>query len=325
MGSYYSTESTKSNEFNETTNNVECTVDTVEGTVESINSDGIITTSENIVEVVLKDNNQPTIFETQESNILEIVTTKIDVLKKILRLIGEVTSECQFSFQNVNEGGRIIVTELHDNKTILLKLVLKGTGFDFYKCSKSKITARLYLPDIDEALGLIGADDTNTNPIIISMKKDKETSIFITRMDNSGFTEQVELPCKESVGLDIPLPKTTFQGKIVINAEKFRKICERICSVSDLIKISLTDKEVSFSSKYYNLDFRYKHSVESKVLGQTIENSFFIDGMLKFIKYFKSSDKISIYIKKDFPLVIHGPFDNFGSIYVFTSPIEEGN
>ena len=204
MGSYYSTESTKSNESNETTNNVEGIVDTIGGTVESINSDGIITTSENIVEIVLKENNQPTIFETQESNILEIVTTKIDVLKKILRLIGEVTSECQFSFQNVNEGGRIIVTELHDNKTILLKLVLKGTGFDFYKCSKSKITARLYLPDIDEALGLIGVDDTNTNPIIISMKKDKETSIFITRIDNSGFTEQVELPCRESVGLNIP-------------------------------------------------------------------------------------------------------------------------
>lgn len=322
MGNYHSVESTKSNEIIE---NIE-TITNIEGAVETIES----TKSDEVTTNV--EGNQSGIFETQESNILEIVTTKFDILKKILQIIGEVTSECQFSFQNINEGGSITVTHLDICKCVLLKLVLKGTGFDFYKCSKSQIIARINLSDIHKALNFIGINDTNTDPIIISMKDEK--SIFFTRVYDSEHLEQIELPCKEPIDSNIPVSNINFQGKFIMSPKKIKDICERISNVSDFVKISLTENEISFSTKYGTCEFSSRHKCLIKYkntnqtienTNQTIENRFEAGKILKFIKYFQSDSEISIYIKEFFPLVMHMPLDNLGNIYVFISPVENYN
>ncbi|QTF49412.1 putative DNA polymerase sliding clamp [Acanthamoeba polyphaga mimivirus] len=295
-----------------------------------------------------------------DNKVLEIRTTQTGALKQVFERVSGVISDCCLTFMPAdkdinnagddneyyedestksshkqskttdrpkNTGGIRIIRLTEDNNT-LVKVVLEAANFEYFRCDEPKITVGVDMHTLHSHLKMINDDD----PIVIYMKKDIQGSLYIRSLsennDNSEERE-IELFLMDIINPEIPVPKTEFQNRITMKSDKFHLICKHLSQNSTFVEITSINNEILFKgqSEGGKVTMTYKDTGYKKKEkpDQVIQGVYELRNLLGFSKCNKLCNTIEIYLKNDFPLVLVISVATLGKMYVFLSPIDNGN
>ncbi|QGR53850.1 PcnA [Moumouvirus maliensis] len=229
-----------------------------------------------------------------------------------------------------NPGG-IRILRLTEDKSILIKIVLNACNFEYFRCDEPKITIGVDMHILHGLLKMINDDD----PIILYMKRDCRSTLYIKSSnenngnDNSEETE-IELSLMEIPNPEMPVPTTQFQNKITMKSDKFHNICKYLNNNSTFVEIKSINNEIIFVGKNeggkVTMSCRdTEYNFKDKDPNQVVQGMYELRNLLGFSKCNKLCNTIELYLKNDFPLVLVISVATLGKMYVFLSPIDNGD
>lgn len=227
-----------------------------------------------------------------------------------------------------NQGG-IRILRLTEDKSILIKLVLNADNFDYFRCDEPKITIGVDMHTLHGLLKMINDDD----PMMLYMIEGCRSSLYIRSLnedkDNSEETD-IELFLMEIPNPEMPVPVTKFQNRITMKSDKFHNICKHLNNNSTFVEIKSINNEIIFVGQNEGgkvtmscRDTEYNSA--GKDTNQVVQGMYELRNLLGFSKCNKLCNTIELYLKNDFPLVLVISVATLGKMYVFLSPIENGN
>jgi proliferating cell nuclear antigen PCNA len=225
-----------------------------------------------------------------------------------------------------NSGG-IRILRLTEDKSILIKLNLDASNFEYFKCLEPKITIGVDMHNLHALLKMINDDD----PIIIYMNRDNRSTLYIRSLnENNESSEETDLEIYllEISNPDMPLPQTEFQNKITMASDKFHAICKHLNNNSTTVEITSIGSEILFRGEneggkvrkaYKDVNYTSKKKDKSD---QVVQGIYELRNLMCFSKCNKLCNTIEIYLKNDFPLVLVISVGTLGKMYVFLTPLE---
>jgi len=142
------------------------------------------------------------------------------------------------SFEATSEG--LSFRAMDPSHVALVDLDWPNSAFDKYDCNKqSKFTVR-----VDDIVKLIRRADSKDS-IEISTTDDES---LILKMSN-GYEREFKIHLIESTLAATPIPKLSFNSKIIITEQIFEKMLSDISVVSDHITLDSDQGEIIFSGK----------------------------------------------------------------------------
>ena len=227
-----------------------------------------------------------------------------------------------------NTGG-IRILRLTEDKSILIKLNLDASNFEYFRCDEPKITIGVDMHNLHGFLKTVNDDD----PIILYMNRDNRSSLYIRSLnENTQSSEEndVEIFLMDIANPEMPIPKTEFQNKITMGADKFHNICKHLNNNSTFVEITSINDEILFRGQNEGgkvtmsyRDTNYTNKEEKP--DQVVQGVYELRNLMGFSKCNKLCNTIEIYLKNDFPLVLVISVATLGKMYVFLSPIENPN
>lgn len=239
------------------------------------------------------------------------------------------TSENIAKNNKQNTGG-IRILRLTEDKSILIKLKLDASNFEYFRCDEPKITIGVDMHNLHALLKMINDDD----PIILYMNKDNRSVLYIRSLnENNESSEEtdIEVFLMEIPNPEMPIPPTEFQNKITIASDKFHNICKHLNNNSTHVEIRSVNNEILFrgqndggkvTKSYKDINENNKKKDKSN---QVIQGLYELRNLMSFSKCNKLCNTIDIYLRNDFPLVLVIAVATLGKMYVFLSPIENPN
>lgn len=230
---------------------------------------------------------------------------------------------------NINTGG-IRILRLTENKSILIKLSLKASGFDYFRCDEPKITIGVDMNNLHGLLKMVNDDDT----IILYINRDVRSVLHIRSINENNESSQeteIELYLMEISNPELPIPQASFQNKITMDSDNFHTICKHLNNNSSFVEITSINNEILFRGQneggkvtmsYRDTNFSNKKKDKSE---QVVQGVFELKNLMGFSKCNKLCPRIEIYLKNDFPLVLVIGIGTLGKMYVFLTPIENIN
>lgn len=227
-----------------------------------------------------------------------------------------------------NTGG-IRILRLTEDKSILIKLNLDANNFDTFRCEEQKITIGVDMHNLHALLKMVNDDD----PIILYMNRDNRSALYIRSLsennENSEETD-IEIYLLEIGNPDMPIPQTEFQNKITMASDKFHTICKHLHNNSTYVEITSVNNEILFRGQNEGgkVTMHYKdmnYTKKKDKPDQVVQGLYELKNLMGFSKCNKLCNTIEIYLKNDFPLVLVICVATLGKMYVFLSPIENGN
>ncbi|AZL89462.1 DNA polymerase sliding clamp [Megavirus baoshan] len=227
-----------------------------------------------------------------------------------------------------NQGG-IRILRLTEDKSILIKLVLNADNFDYFRCDEPKITIGVDMHTLHGLLKMINDDD----PMMLYMIEGCRSSLYIRSLnedkDNSEETD-IELFLMEIPNPEMPVPVTKFQNRITMKSDKFHNICKHLNNNSTFVEIKSINNEIIFVGQNeggkVTMSCRdTEYNSMGKDTNQVVQGMYELRNLLGFSKCNKLCNTIELYLKNDFPLVLVISVATLGKMYVFLSPIENGN
>nr|URM62310.1 cell nuclear antigen [Mimivirus sp.] len=176
---------------------------------------------------------------------------------------------------------------------------------------------------------MINDDD----PMMLYMIEGCRSSLYIRSLnedkDNSEETD-IELFLMEIPNPEMPVPVTKFQNRITMKSDKFHNICKHLNNNSTFVEIKSINNEIIFVGQNEGgkvtmscRDTEYNSA--GKDTNQVVQGMYELRNLLGFSKCNKLCNTIELYLKNDFPLVLVISVATLGKMYVFLSPIENGN
>lgn len=231
--------------------------------------------------------------------------------------------------QKKNTGG-IRILRLTEDKSILIKLNLDASQFEYFRCDEPKITIGVDMHTLHALLKMVNDDD----PIVFYMNRDNRSALYIRSLnENNDSSEEtdIEIYLMEIGNPEMPIPQTEFQNKITMASDKFHQICKHLHNNSTFVEITSINNEISFRGQNEGgkVTMSYKDSNYNKKKGdkpdQVVQGVYELRNLMGFSKCNKLCNTIDIYLKNDFPLVLMISVATLGKMYVFLSPIDNGN
>lgn len=227
-----------------------------------------------------------------------------------------------------NTGG-IRILRLTEDKSILIKLTLDASNFEYFRCDEPKITIGVDMHNLHALLKMVSDDD----PIVMYMNRDNTSALYIRSLnENNESSEEtdIEIYLMEIGNPEMPIPQTEFQNKIAIATDKFHTICKHMNNNSTFVEITSIGNEISFRGQneggkitmsYKDINYNKKKDSTDHV----VQGLYELRNLMGFSKCNKLCNVIELYLKNDFPLVLVIHVATLGKMFVFLSPIEDPN
>ena len=156
-----------------------------------------------------------------------------------------------------------------EDRNTLIKLMLHAKNFEYFKCSEPKITIGIDMSLLHNMLKSVNDND----PITLYMNKGSRNTLYIhNNSDTEGYTEETDLEVSliDIANQEMPLPRSEFQNKITMSADRFHTICKQLNNNSDYVEITSIDNEISFKGKSEGgkISKTYKDSNKKKEKGK---------------------------------------------------------
>jgi proliferating cell nuclear antigen len=285
-----------------------------------------------------------------DNHILEVKTTQTSAFKQAIERIANVISECCIVFQsskrennkknnksskrekkendhqNNSKNDGIQIVRLSEDKTILINVQMDAQNFEYFQCNEPKIVVGVDLQYLHNSLKIINDDA----PIVIYMMHDNRSTLYIKCLNEyTGSTEEtlIEINLMDIANHEMPLPRMEFQNRITISSDKFHNICKNLNNSSTYVEITSINNQISFRGQNENgkITMTYKDTEFSNCYQDSnlvIQGVYELRNLIYFSKCSKLCNKIHLYLKNDFPLVLSISIASLGKMYVFISPVD---
>jgi proliferating cell nuclear antigen len=273
------------------------------------------------------------------TRILEVKTIQSSAFRVLIESLKELLTDVNIEFRrkeekevgeekNKNKGGMRIMA-MNNKKTVLIHLKLDADNFEVFECQKQKITVGInmlhffkLIKTIDTASVLtlyIDSDDTSKLGIKIENAEKKQiTNYKLGLMDLD--IDQLEVP------------PTSFDSVITLPSSDFHKLCRDMNYISEFIEIQNVGKNIILKGSG-------EIATQETILGETMnglnvsrnDNNIIVQGkyelkhLVMFTKCTSLCSSIDIYMKNEYPLVIHYQVASLGDIYLCLTPIVDNN
>ncbi|MEM4726261.1 MAG: proliferating cell nuclear antigen (pcna) [Nitrososphaerales archaeon] len=212
------------------------------------------------------------------------------VAKAVSTLVEEAT------FEASAEG--ISFRAMDPSHVALIDLFWPNSAFERYECDKQfRFTVR-----VAEFSKLLGRADAKDSVEVSSSDEGRLTIKF-----SNSYTREFTINLVESTAQPTPLPKITFNAKLLITASTFQQILSDISVVSDHITIEASKDKVSFAgrseqgSASATLDRRSPEVLEL-TLNEPSKATYSIDYLLNITKAAASNQPMTLEYSTKMPL-----------------------
>ena len=256
---------------------------------------------------------------------------EVNTKKKSSKPSAAKASLAQKTSSKKNTGG-IRILRLTEDKSILIKLNLDAINFEYFRCEEPKITIGVDMHNLHALLKMVNDDD----PIIMYMNRDNRSALYIRSLNENSESKSseetdIEIYLMEIGNPEMPIPQTEFQNKITMASDKFHSICKHLNNNSTFVEITSINNEILFRGQNEGgkvtmcyRDSNYTTKKKDKP-DHVVQGVYELRNLMNFSKCNKLCNTIELYLKNDFPLVLVISVATLGKMYVFLSPIENGN
>ncbi len=221
-----------------------------------------------------------------------------------------------------NSGG-IRILRLTQDKSVLIKLILDASNFEYFKCTEPKITIGIDMSQLHNMLKSINDND----PITLYMNRNNRSTLHIHSNSEHKEETDLEVYLMDIGNQEIPLPRAEFQNKITIASDKFHAICKQLNNTSVHVEITSVDNEIQFNGKNEGgkISRTYRDDNLKKKKGPThvVQGVYELRNLMYFSKCNKLCQTIDMYLRNDFPLVLVISIATLGKMYIFLTPVEQ--
>ncbi|MEM4165409.1 MAG: proliferating cell nuclear antigen (pcna) [Nitrososphaerales archaeon] len=235
------------------------------------------------------------------------------VAKAVSTLVEEAT------FEASAEG--ISFRAMDPSHVALIDLFWPNSAFERYECDKQfRFTVR-----VAEFSKLLGRADAKDSVEVSSSDEGRLTIKF-----SNSYTREFTVNLVESTSQPTPLPKITFNAKLLITSSTFQQILSDISVVSDHITIEASKDKVSFAgrseqgSASATLDRRSPEVLEL-TLNEPSKATYSIDYLLNITKAAASNQPMTLEYSTKMPLKLEFKLgEQGGKIAFYLAPrVEE--
>jgi proliferating cell nuclear antigen PCNA len=273
------------------------------------------------------------------TRILEVKTVQSSAFKVLIESLKELLSDVNIEFRQKdlsnseekgkNKGG-IRIMAMNPKKTVLIHLKLDADNFEKFLCEKPKYVIGINM------LHFFKFIKTSDNSSILTLFVDSDdTGRLGIKIENSE-KKQVSTYYMPLMDLDsdpLEVPPTAFDAVITMPSSDFHKLCRDMSPISEFIEIQNADKSVILKGSG-------DIGEQETVLGETVNglsvsrddnNTTIVQGkyelkhLVLFTKCTSLCPSIDIYMKNEYPLVIHYQVASLGDIYLCLTPVIDEN
>lgn len=253
--------------------------------------------------------------------VLEVKTVQSTAFRVLVESLKEILTDVPIEFRRMEEDegsessgkkskGGMRIMAMNSKKTVLIHLKLDAANFDVFICKKPKIT--------------IGVNMLNLFKLIKTINNSDILTLFMDSEDMSRLGIQVENAEKKNktiyklklMDLDndkLEVPPTEFDAVISMPSTDFHKLCRDMHGITELIEIQCVDKKVILRGDGDIADQETKlgETINGLSVKRTDDNNNIVQGkyelkhLVMFTKCTSLCTIINIYMKNDYPLVIH--------------------
>ena len=270
--------------------------------------------------------------DSSNYNILEAKTPEVAAIKQLIKKLKIFNSDMNICFTSANPSGGLLITNLSDDKSVFVKIKLDASNFEFYDCKNKIIKAGGNIKEFYTIFKKLDDD----NPITFYMNNNSQHILHIKGIIN--FSDNIQAEADLSIrlldiaNLEMPISQTVFQNKMTMDSDKFYQICKRLKDYSNFVEITTIKNEISFSSHVPSDEEKITITCKDRIYSnknddsdQVVRGVYELRNLMAFVKCNKLCNTIDIYLKNDFPLVLMISVATLGKMYVFLSPIDNGN
>jgi proliferating cell nuclear antigen len=273
------------------------------------------------------------------TRILEVKTIQSSAFRVLIESLKELLTDVNIEFRrkeekevgeekNKNKGGMRIMA-MNNKKTVLIHLKLDADNFEVFECQKQKITVGINMLHFFKLIKTI-----DTSSVLTLYIDSDDTSKLGIKIENAE-KKQITNYKLGLMDLDIDqleVPPTSFDSVITLPSSDFHKLCRDMNYISEFIEIQNVGKNIILKGSG-------EIATQETILGETMnglnvsrnDNNIIVQGkyelkhLVMFTKCTSLCSSIDIYMKNEYPLVIHYQVASLGDIYLCLTPIVDNN
>mmetsp|Transcript_1123 Transcript_1123/g.1276 ORF Transcript_1123/g.1276 Transcript_1123/m.1276 type:complete len:263 (-) Transcript_1123:832-1620(-) len=260
----------------------------------------------------------------------EAVLVKAEILKKLCAAVKDLVHDVNF---NCDSNG-ITLQAMDNTHVALVAFLLQADGFDKYRCDKN-ITLGINLPALSKVLQCASNDDTLT--MRAQDQPDNLELIFENKTKHAEFNIKLLDLQVDPLGI----PDTDYSSVVTMSSLEFQRTTRDLSTIGDVdtVAIAVSEEGVKFAvsdtmnSQTGQIMIKNAGSIDGAsitgcdiTMSEPVEMSFALHHINRFTKATSLSDKTTLSMSPDVPLVVEYAIQDTGYVRYYLAPkIDEDN
>ena len=267
-------------------------------------------------------------------NVLELQTTQTSSIRILIDTLNSLLTDVNITFYPfyINENneedkkrvGGIVIKEVNKTSSILIHCKLDADQFQVYKYNYKypKLTIGINLSNFLKCIKCMThfdtmswtIDDDDINKLNMVLESEKEKKIFkINLMDLEDANYEID-------PVDFPYCAT-------LTCQDFQKYCKDMSQATDKMEIKCTKENLMLAGKgelgviQFVLNQSSGLVIESNTeINEIVQGLFELKYLIIFTRCTNLCDRVKLYLKNDYPLIIKYSVAALGEIKLVLSP-----
>jgi len=276
--------------------------------------------------------------------IVKFKTIQTTHIKTLIDMLNCLITDCNITFYpyyidnknsledtDVKKTGGLVIKEVNKTQSILIHCKLDSDQFEEYEYnySKDRFTIGINLSNLLKCIKCMSNFDTMTW-IIDDDDINKLTMILVNEKEKKKFS--MNLMDLDYEPYDIE--KVDFPYSVSIPTQDFQRYCKDMVSASDKIEIKCANKNLFLSScgEVGNFDFEVNECnggiqvlKDENVNEEIVQGLFELKYLIIFTRCTNLCDRVVLFLKNEYPLVIQYSVSSLGLLKLVLSPSKPSN
>lgn len=249
-------------------------------------------------------------------------TVQGGALRGLFECLSHIIHDTNITWDN---GARILTMD--GARCALIHMKLEEEQFDIFHCPSPIITG-INMSCLWKLLKTASSQDTIT--MFMKTIQPHEMYIVIENAEKNAKT-QYTLKLLDCDGEDIEIPDVTFDRILTLPSVYFQRMCREMSNLGEYMTITVQGAQLhlscegTFANQFTSIGESDGCMTVSESSGESIESATY---SLRYLSLFSKASALanvlSLYLKKDFPLVLQYPIANLGTLQFCLATHVEG-
>ena len=276
--------------------------------------------------------------------IVRFETSQTASFKTLIDMLNCLITDCNITFYPYNidntnsmdenetkKVGGLVIKEVNKTQSILIHCKLDADQFDDYKYNhtKDRFTIGINLSNLLKCIKCMSnfdamtwiIDDDDINKLTMILENNKEKKKFSMNLMDLDY---------EPYDID----KVDFPYHVSMPCQDFQKYCKDMTSANDKMEIKCIDKTVILSASGEVGDFNFELNEGSggiivtkdeNIDEEIVQGLFELKYLIIFTRCTNLCERVSLFLKNEYPLVIQYSIATLGLLKLVLSPSKPSN